>query len=78
MEEMKTAGIRVELNDKNEPMGAKIRSATLQKIPYMAIIGDREIADNTVSVRTRSGEDLKAIGLFDFINRLSKDIEHKL
>ncbi|EKD67923.1 MAG: hypothetical protein ACD_48C00152G0009 [uncultured bacterium] len=78
MEEMKTAGIRVELNDKNEPMGAKIRSATLQKIPYMAIIGDREIADNTVSVRTRSGEDLKAIGLLDFINRLSKDIEHKL
>ncbi|KKR71793.1 MAG: Threonine-tRNA ligase, partial [Candidatus Levybacteria bacterium GW2011_GWC2_40_7] len=78
MEEMKTAGIRVELNEKNEPMGAKIREATLQKIPYMAIIGDREIADNTVSVRTRSGEDLKAIGLFDFINRLSKDIEHKL
>ena len=78
MEEMKTAGIRVELNEKNEPMGAKIREATLQKIPYMAIIGDREIADNSVSVRTRSGEDLKAIKLSDFINRLSKDIEHKL
>ena len=74
----KDAGIRVELNDKNEPMGAKIREATLQKIPFMAIIGDREMADQTVSVRTRSGENLKAIHLSDFINRLSKDIEHKL
>jgi len=78
MDQMKVAGIRVEVNDKNEPMGAKIRSATLQKIPYMAIIGDREMADHTVSIRTRNGEDLKAIGLSDFINRLSKDIEHKL
>lgn len=77
-EQIKAVGIRVELNDKNEPMGAKIRNATLQKIPFMAIIGDREMADETVSVRTRSGEDLKAIKLSDFINRLSKDIEHKL
>jgi threonyl-tRNA synthetase len=77
-EQIKAKGIRVELNSKNEPMGAKIREATLQKIPFMAIIGDREIADETVSVRTRSGEDLKAISLPDFINRLSKDIEHKL
>ncbi|MFH0749837.1 MAG: threonine--tRNA ligase [Candidatus Gottesmanbacteria bacterium] len=77
-EQCKGAGIRVELNEKNEPMGAKIREATLQKIPFMAIIGDREIADNTVSVRTRNGEDLKAIKLSDFINRLSNDIEHKL
>ncbi len=76
--QFKDAGIRVELNDKNEPMGAKIREATLQKIPFMAIIGDREMADNSVSVRTRSGEDLKAISLSDFINRLSNDIEHKL
>jgi len=76
--QFKNVGVRVEVNDKNTPMGAKIREATLQKIPYMAIIGDREMADQTVSVRTRSGEDLKAITLSDFINRISNEIEHKL
>lgn len=75
---LKDAGIRVEVNDKNEPMGAKIREATLQKIPYMAIIGDREMADHTVSIRTRSGEDLRAIGPSDFLKRLINEIEHKL
>jgi len=75
---LKSAGVRVEINDKNEPMGAKIRWSTLQKIPYMAIIGARELGDNTVSVRTRSGEDLKAISLSDFTQRLKNDIEHKL
>lgn len=75
---LKDAGIRAEVDSKNEPMGAKIRDATLQKIPYMAIIGDKETAGETVSVRTRSGEDLQAIGLSDFINRLSDEIEHRI
>lgn len=75
---LSASGIRAEIDEKSVPMGAKIREATLHKIPYMAIIGDREMAANTVSVRTRSGEDLKAMSLSDFIQRLTQDIEHKL
>ena len=56
-------------------MQAKIRAATLQKVPYMGIIGDKETANNTIAVRTRSGEDLKAMPIERFIDTLKKEIE---
>ncbi len=77
METLVTAGLRVEIDDRNESMQGKIRDATLQKVPYMGIIGDKETANNTIAVRTRSGEDLKAIDLKAFISRLQEEIEHK-
>ena len=49
------AGLRVELDDRHEKIGFKIREAQLQKIPYMLVVGDREVAEGTVSVRSRSG-----------------------
>ena len=56
--ELKSQGIRVEVDDRSERMNLKIRQAQLEKIPYMVVIGDKEVADNTVSVRRRSGEQL--------------------
>jgi threonyl-tRNA synthetase len=56
--QMKTAGLRVEINDSGDRMQAKIRAAQLQKVPYMLIIGDREMENGRVAVRLRTGEDL--------------------
>jgi threonyl-tRNA synthetase len=69
-------GIRTEVDEKSEPMGAKIRNATLQKVPYMGIIGDKEVTQERISVRTRKGEDLKAMSLENFLSLLQEAIEH--
>lgn len=74
--ELKNHGVRVEIDEKSEPMGAKIRNATLQKVPYMGIIGDKEVTEGYISVRTRKGEDLKAMSLENFLSLLQKAIEH--
>ena len=59
-------GLRVELDDRQEKIGFKIREAQLQKVPYMLVTGDREAAEGTVSVRSRSAGDqgARAIGAF--------------
>ena len=66
-EHLREAGFRVEVDERNERMQAKIREAQLQKIPYMLVVGAKEAAAGTVSVRLRSGEDLKAKTLAEFI-----------
>ncbi len=72
--ELKSHNIRVEVDDRSERMNLKIRQAQLEKIPYMLVIGDKEAADNTVSVRRRSGEQLPAQPLSAFIEALTKEI----
>jgi threonyl-tRNA synthetase len=67
---LKAAGIRAEVDARSERMQAKIRDAQLQKTPYMLIAGDRDIAANAVSVRTRGNEDLGAIGVDELIAKL--------
>ena len=69
--------IRVEVDDRNETLQAKIRDAQLQKIPYMLIIGDKEEKENTVSERGRSGKDYGAQPLEEFIKNVKKEIETK-
>ena len=75
-------GIRVELDDRNERMQAKIRQATLQKIPFIVIIGDAEAetanADQQVAIRTREGKDLGTMNVQQFIAQLKNDIEKKI
>ena len=78
LETMRSAGLRAELDDRNESMQAKIRNHTLQKVPYMAIMGDREIQGGAVSVRTRSGEDLGASSLEQFVRKVKNEIERKV
>jgi threonyl-tRNA synthetase len=72
--EMKSKYIRVEVDDRSDRMNLKIRQAQLEKIPYMVIIGDKEVADNTVSVRMRTGEQLPTQPLAAFIETITKEI----
>lgn len=74
-DELAAAGIRVEVDERNEKMGYKIRAAQVQKIPYMFIVGDREMADGTVAVRHRKAGDLGPMSLTDIIARLNAEIE---
>ena len=76
--EFKNKGIRVEVDDRSERMNLKIRQAQLEKIPYMAIVGDKEEADNTVSVRQRSGEQLPTQSYADFLEAISQEIADKV
>ena len=71
--ELRKQGFRVEVDTRNEKVGKKIREATLEKIPYMLVVGDRDMEAGTVSVRTRTGEDLGAMSLADF-SRLLRDV----
>jgi len=73
-EKLQAAGLRIEVNDRNEPMRAKIRDAQLQKVPYMLIIGDKELAANAVAVRLRSGEDLGPQPVDEFIARIVEEV----
>ncbi len=75
--ELKGRGIRVETDDRSERMNQKIRQAQMEKIPYMVVIGDKETADNTVSVRKRSGEQLPVQPLASFIEMLTGEIDRK-
>ncbi|MBI4100310.1 threonine--tRNA ligase [Candidatus Microgenomates bacterium] len=72
------AEIRAELDDRNETLQAKIRDATLQKVPYMVIVGDREMKENKISVRTREGKDLGASDLTEFIKKIKLEVEEKI
>lgn len=65
--QLKAAGLRVEVNDSSDRMQAKIRDAQLQKVPYMLVMGDREVEAGAVAVRLRDGEDLGAQPVSDFI-----------
>jgi threonyl-tRNA synthetase len=66
-------GFRVQADLRNEKVGYKIREHTLQKVPYLLVVGDREKASGAVSVRTRSGEDLGSMPLASFIERLEAE-----
>jgi threonyl-tRNA synthetase len=71
------AGLRVELDDRQEKINYKIREAQLQKIPYMLVVGDREAADGTVAVRSRSGGDQGAVKVEEFLRRAEAEIAAK-
>jgi threonyl-tRNA synthetase len=77
-EMLRSAGIRVELDLSAEKIGAKIRTATLAKIPYLLIVGQREEAENTVSVRTRAGKDEGAVAVEDLIRRIQAEIQSRV
>ena len=71
------AGLRVELDARQEKIGYKIREAQLQKIPYMLVAGDREAAEGTVSVRSRSGGDLGGRSVNEFLEHARAEIDAK-
>ena len=75
-EELVKSGIRSEVDLDNKTLGAKIREATLQKVPYLVIIGEKEEKGNVISVRTREGKEEGQIALPEFINKLKSQIEN--
>lgn len=70
--------LRVEVDDRSEKLGYKLREAQLQKIPYMLVIGDKEAESNTVSVRKRFKGDVGSSSVSDFIKKAVKEIEDKV
>jgi threonyl-tRNA synthetase len=76
-ERLKDAGIRVEVDRSRDRMQAKIRNAQLQKVPYMLVIGGREAEAGAVAVRLRSGEDLGAMPVDDFLKLVQPVVETK-
>ncbi len=70
-------GFRVTQDLRNEKIGFKIREHTIQRVPYLLVIGDREVESQTISVRTREGLDLGSMGLDEFVGVLNKEIEKR-
>ena len=70
--------IRVELDTRSERLQAKIRDATLQKVPFLGIIGKQEVENNTISVRTREGKDLGQLKDSQFLDKLIQEIDKKI
>ena len=76
-EALKNQGFRAAADLRNEKIGLKIRELTLQRVPYMLVTGEREVENHTVAVRTRSGEDLGAMSLEGFAERLAAEIKNR-
>ena len=73
--QLDSEGFRVEVDERNEKIGKKIREATLEKVPFMLVVGDRDMEAGTVSVRTRGGEDLGAMPPADFAAKLHEIVD---
>lgn len=77
MNELKEAGIRTEVDSANETLGNKIRKAQAQKVPYVLVVGDKEVESNNVSVRLRGGESLNAMSIPEIASRILEKINNK-
>lgn len=75
--QLKEQGIRAEIDDRSEKMQSKIRDAQLEKIPYMLVIGGREVESSSVAIRQRDGQDLGALKIDDFIAKIKEQINNK-
>jgi threonyl-tRNA synthetase len=74
VEALRKKGLRVEADLRNEKIGFKIREHTLKRVPYLLVLGDREMETQTVAVRTRSGEDLGSMGIDPLLTRIQAEI----
>ena len=70
-------GIRVEVDADNEKIGYRIRKAQLEKVPYMLVIGAKEVEEGTVSVRSRENAENETVKLDDFVTRIKEEVETK-
>jgi threonyl-tRNA synthetase len=74
---MRKAGIRSEVDSRAEKIGYKIREAEMKKIPYMCIVGEKEVENNTLSVRRHTEGDVGSFSLEEFINKMKEEITDK-
>ena len=77
-DKLTAAGFRLELDDRNEKIGYKIREAQLEKVPFMLVLGDKEMESGTVAVRSRSEGDLGAMSLDDLIAKLTQMVKDRV
>ena len=77
-DKLKKKGFRIELDDRSEKIGYKIREAQLDKVPYMLIVGEKEMNDKTVSVRSRKDGDIGSMTIDEFISLLGEKVEKKV
>ena len=75
-EELASKGIRVEVDSRNEKIGYKIREAQVQKTPYMLVVGEKEIEEKAVGVRSRADGDIGQMKVEDFINKIQEEIKN--
>ncbi|MDQ7850540.1 MAG: His/Gly/Thr/Pro-type tRNA ligase C-terminal domain-containing protein, partial [Armatimonadota bacterium] len=76
-ERLRTAGVRVEVDASNERIAYKIRQAQVMKVPYMLVVGEREVSSARVAVRRRDGEDLGPMTVDAFLQRLQQEVAAK-
>jgi threonyl-tRNA synthetase len=76
--ELRSKGIRVELVERNEKVGYKIRDWETQKVPYMLIVGEKEVAESQVSVRKHKSGDLGKMSLSEFSDKIYSEIKNKI
>ncbi len=70
--------VRVEIDDRSEKIGYKIREAQLEKVPYMLLVGDKDIENNTVSIRDRRDGDIGSMAIEEFISKITEEVEKKI
>ena len=71
-------GVRAVLDDRNEKIGYKIREAQLEKVPYMAVLGAKEVEEEKVAIRSRKDGDLGQMNIDEFISKIKEEIENKV
>ena len=76
-ESLENQGFRVDLDLRNEKIGFKIRAHTLSRVPFLLVVGDREVEEGTVAVRTRAGKDLGSMELEDFVGHLRSEVDRR-
>jgi threonyl-tRNA synthetase len=74
---LRARGVRTEVDDSDDTMGARIRRRQLLKVPYMLVVGDREVESGSVSVRRRTGEETPGVAVDDFVERISNEIAER-
>jgi threonyl-tRNA synthetase len=74
MLDLEKQGIRVKIDLRNEKIGFKIREHSMQRVPYLVIIGDKELEQQSITVRTQKGDDLGSLSINEFTERLKQEI----
>ena len=76
--QLEDKGFRCEVDDRSEKIGYKIREAQLEKVPYMVVVGDKDIENNTISIRKRKEGDLGAMTVEQFLEKIVPDRDNKV
>ncbi|MDQ1372832.1 MAG: threonyl-tRNA synthetase, partial [Actinomycetota bacterium] len=77
VEQLRKAGVRVDTIEAAEPLGARIRRAKLEKIPYVLVVGDDDVAAATVGVNARGKDVERGVGVGDFVTRIRSEIDER-